>query len=132
MGEIPRQQLALWALAIAAAHFARAQASPAGLWKTISDVDGKPTAVVEIRQADGEFVGVVKSVIRSIAPDATVIDLTHDLMTMEATGSYVDAKQMIEKMAVVRPPVRRVLDRLTGVPVDIEPRFVTAAAVARR
>ena len=49
-------------------------------------------------------------------------------MTMEATGVYVDAKQMIEKMAVVRPPVRRVLDRLAGVPVDIEPRFVTAAS----
>jgi S-adenosylmethionine hydrolase len=26
-----------------------------------------------------EFVGVVKSVIRSIAPDVTVIDLTHDV-----------------------------------------------------
>ena len=57
-----------------------------------------------------------------------VIDLTRDIMTMEATGAYVDAKQMLEKMAVVRPPVRRVLDRLASVPVDIEPRFVTAAA----
>ena len=36
---------------------------------------------------------------------------------------------MIEKMAVVRPPVQRVLDRLVNVPVDIEPRFVTAAAL---
>jgi hypothetical protein len=61
-----------------------------------------------------------------------VIDLTHDIMMMEATGAYVDAKQMIEKMAVVRPPVKRVLDRLVNVPVDIEPRFVTAAALAGR
>ena len=61
-----------------------------------------------------------------------VIDLTRDIMTMEATGAYVDAKQMLEKMAVVRPPVRRVLDRLVSVPVDIEPRFVTAAALAGR
>ena len=60
-----------------------------------------------------------------------VIDLTRDIMTMEATGAYVDAKQMLEKMAVVRPPVRRVLDRLASVPVDIEPRFVTAAGLAR-
>ncbi len=60
-----------------------------------------------------------------------VIDLTRDIMMMEATGAYVDAKQMIEKMAVVRPPVKRVLDRLAGVPVDIEPRFVAAASLAR-
>jgi hypothetical protein len=55
-----------------------------------------------------------------------VIDLTHDLMTMEANGDYAGAKQMIATMAVNRPPTQRVLDRLTSVPVDIEPRFVTA------
>jgi peptidase M49-like protein len=55
-----------------------------------------------------------------------VIDLTRDIMTLEATGAYVDAKVMLEKMAVARPPVQRVLDRLAGVPVDIEPRFSTA------
>ena len=55
-----------------------------------------------------------------------IIDLTHDLMTMEAVGDYMASKQMIATMAVVRPPVQRVLDRLTSVPVDIEPRFVTA------
>ena len=61
-----------------------------------------------------------------------VIDLTRDIMTMEATGAYVDAKQMLEKMAVMRPPVRRVLDRLASVPVDIEPRFITAAGLTGR
>ena len=79
----------------------------------------------------------------TVAPDGTfavtpgrirqnVIDLTRDIMTMEATGAYVDAKQMIEKMAVVRPPIQRVLDRLVNVPVDIEPRFAGAAALAAR
>jgi hypothetical protein len=58
-----------------------------------------------------------------------IIDLTRELMTMEAVGGYVDARQMIAKMAVVRPSVQRVLDRLVNVPVDIEPRFVTAAAL---
>jgi hypothetical protein len=58
-----------------------------------------------------------------------IIDLTRELMTMEAVGGYVDARQMIAKMAVVRPSVQRVLDRLANVPVDIEPRFVTAAAI---
>jgi hypothetical protein len=73
----------------------------------------------------------------SVAPDGTftvnadrirqnVVDLTRDIMTMQAVGGYDEAKQMIETLAVVRPPVQDVLDRLTDVPVDIEPRFVTA------
>jgi peptidase M49-like protein len=56
-----------------------------------------------------------------------VVDLTRDIMTMQAVGDYAAARQMIAQLAVVRPPVERVLDRLSSVPVDIEPRFVTAA-----
>ena len=55
-----------------------------------------------------------------------VTDLTRDLMTMQATGDYAGAKALVEKLAVIRPPVQVVLDRLKDVPVDIEPRFVTA------
>jgi len=55
-----------------------------------------------------------------------VIDLTRDIMTLQAVGGYADAKQMIERFAVVRPQVEAVLERLKDVPVDIEPRFVTA------
>jgi hypothetical protein len=33
-------------------------------------------------------------------------------------------------MGAVRPEVQRVLDRLGGVPVDIEPKFTTAAQLA--
>jgi len=55
-----------------------------------------------------------------------VVDLTRDIMTMQAVGDYAAAKQMMAQLAVVRPPVQGVLDRLSGVPVDIEPRFVTA------
>ena len=55
-----------------------------------------------------------------------VLDLTRDLMTMQAMGDYAAAKQMMEKLAVVRPQTQTVMDRLKGVPVDIEPRFVTA------
>ena len=72
-----------------------------------------------------------------VAPDGTftvsadrirqnVVDLTRDIMTLQAVGGYSDAKQMIEKLAVVRPQVQTVLDRLKDVPVDIEPRFATA------
>ena len=62
--------------------------------------------------------------------DAKIADavtaLTADIMTLQAEGSYEKAKGMIDKLGVVRPDVQKVLDRLTGVPVDIEPRFVTA------
>ena len=55
-----------------------------------------------------------------------VADLTRDIMTMQATGDVQAGKQMLDKLGVVRPQVQAVLDRLKDVPVDIEPRFVTA------
>jgi hypothetical protein len=55
-----------------------------------------------------------------------VIDMTRDLMTMQAVGDYDATKEMIAKLAVNRPPTQAILDRLKNVPVDIEPRFVTA------
>jgi len=55
-----------------------------------------------------------------------VIDLTRDIMTMQANADYAAAKAMVEKLAVNRPPTQAVLDKLKDVPVDIEPRFVTA------
>jgi hypothetical protein len=55
-----------------------------------------------------------------------VVDLTRDIMTMQATGDAQAGRQMLEKLGVVRPQVQTVLDRLKDVPVDIEPRFSTA------
>jgi hypothetical protein len=55
-----------------------------------------------------------------------VVDLTRDLMTMQATGDYAAAKGLADKLAVIRPPVQAILDKLKDVPVDIEPRYVTA------
>ena len=55
-----------------------------------------------------------------------VVDLTRDIMTLQAVGDYAAATQLISTLAVVRPQVQTVLDRLKDVPVDIEPRFVTA------
>jgi hypothetical protein len=59
-----------------------------------------------------------------------VTALTRELMTIEAEGSYAKARAILERLAVVRPEVRRVLDRLSDVPVDVEPRFVTAEALS--
>jgi hypothetical protein len=55
-----------------------------------------------------------------------VTALTRDIMTLQAEGSYAKARAMIDQLGVVRPETRNILDRLGDVPVDIEPRFVTA------
>jgi hypothetical protein len=57
--------------------------------------------------------------------------LTREILLLQARGDYAAAKRMIESLAVVRPEVQRALDRLGRVPVDIEPRFVTAAQLGR-
>jgi hypothetical protein len=61
---------------------------------------------------------------------AAVDGLTRDIMTLQAEGSYEKAKALLDKLGVVRPPVKNVLDKLTSVPVDIEPKFTTAAKLA--
>lgn len=52
--------------------------------------------------------------------------LTHELLTIEAEGSYDKAKAMLDKYAVLRSPMKNALDRLSNVPVDIEPIFPLA------
>jgi hypothetical protein len=59
-----------------------------------------------------------------------VRDLDHDLLTLEAEGNYAGAKKMLDELSVIRPEVQRALDKLTDVPVDIEPKFVTADQLA--
>ena len=59
-----------------------------------------------------------------------VRDLTHDLLTLEAQGSYPEAKELLDKYGVIRPEMQHAFDRLGNVPVDIEPIFPRAAGVA--
>jgi hypothetical protein len=77
-----------------------------------------------------------------VAPDGTfsvdpakvkeaVTALTRELMTVQAEGSYAKAKALLERLAVVRPDTRRVLDRLKDVPVDVAPRFVSVGERVR-
>lgn len=56
-----------------------------------------------------------------------VTRLTGELMTLQAEGDYAKATGLLKRLAVVRPEVGRALDRLSGIPVDIEPRFEAAA-----
>jgi hypothetical protein len=58
-----------------------------------------------------------------------VIGLTHDIMTIQGEGNYQKAKELGDRLGVVRPEVQRLLDKLNQVPVDIEPRFTTADRV---
>jgi hypothetical protein len=55
-----------------------------------------------------------------------VRDLTHDLLTVEAQGDYAGAKKMLDTLSVIRPEVQKAMDKLQGIPTDIEPEFVTA------
>jgi hypothetical protein len=61
-----------------------------------------------------------------------VTGLTKEIMTLQAEGNYAKAKDMIDRLGIVRPEVKKVLDRLTAIPVDIEPKFTTAAQLANR
>jgi hypothetical protein len=73
----------------------------------------------------------------SVRPDGTfavdpakakeaVTALTRQIMTIQAEGNYAAAVELRDRLGVVRPPVQAALDRLTTVPVDIEPQFTTA------
>jgi hypothetical protein len=65
----------------------------------------------------------------SVVPDrirAALESLARELLTIEATGDKARARALLERMAVNRPPTAVVIGRLTGVPVDIAPRYVTA------
>ena len=71
--------------------------------------------------ADGTFAvrqGPIKDAVR---------ELTREIMTLQAEGSYDKARRLVDRLGVIRPEVQRVLARLTDVPVDIRPRFTTAA-----
>jgi hypothetical protein len=55
-----------------------------------------------------------------------VTGLTREIMTIQAEGDYGKAVALRDRLGVIRPVVKRALDKLMAVPVDIEPRFTTA------
>jgi hypothetical protein len=59
-----------------------------------------------------------------------VVALTREIMTLEAEGNYAKAKEMLTRLAVVRPEIQRVLAKLQGIPVDIEPKFTAVQRLA--
>jgi Peptidase family M49 len=77
-----------------------------------------------VQQKDGTFSVNLEKI------KSGVDDLDHDLLTLEAHGDYAGAKKMLDELGVVRPAVQRALDRLSTIPTDIDPVFVTADELA--
>ena len=75
---------------------------------------------IEVNERDGNF-----SINHAKIKDA-VRKLTAEILTLQAEGSYEKAKALLDKYAVIRPPMKKAFDRLGNVPVDIEPIFPLA------
>jgi hypothetical protein len=58
-----------------------------------------------------------------------VMDLDREFLTIEATGDYTRAKEMMAKYVVIRPEVQKALDKMKSVPNDIRPSFPTAKSL---
>jgi hypothetical protein len=95
----------------------------------LNDAHGKGMAVqfnylldrgAFVEHGDGTF-GVDMAKIKG-----AVQDLDHDLLTLEAEGNYAGAKEILDNLGVLRPVLKRAFGRLTSIPTDIEPVFITA------
>ncbi|NVD73569.1 hypothetical protein HUX88_23960 [Duganella sp. BJB1802] len=73
-----------------------------------------------ISHGDGTFAVDFKKIKQA------VIDLDREFLTIEATGDYARAKEMMAKYVVIRPDVQKALDKMKTVPNDIRPEFKTA------
>jgi hypothetical protein len=58
---------------------------------------------------------------------AAVADLDREFLTIEATGDYARAQDLMKRYVVIRPDVQKALDKMKTVPNDIRPAFTTAA-----
>ena len=57
---------------------------------------------------------------------AAVKKLTGEIMTIQAEGNYAKAKELLDRLGVVRPEMQKTIEKLATLPVDIEPRFPLA------
>ena len=62
---------------------------------------------------------------------AGVEGLTREIMTVQAEGNYQKAKELLPHPGSIKPEVERALNKMGGIPVDIEPRFTTAEQLIR-
>ncbi len=93
----------------------------------INEAHGKGTAMIFNYLTD-EHAFVLNSASGAYAVDfdrvkPAVAKLTGEIMTLQAKGDYDGAKALLDRYAVIRPPMQKILDKLAPVPVDIEPIF---------
>ena len=50
-------------------------------------------------------------------------DLAHEILMVQATGSYDGAENLVERYGPLRPEMRRLLDSLDAIPVDVDPVY---------
>ena len=70
----------------------------------------------------------------AVVPDKirpAVTALVTEIMTIQAHGDYAAAKNMLDKLGVLRPEAQKVIDKLDQVPTDIRPRFVAAEELVK-
>src|SRR5471032_2086323 len=72
---------------------------------------------------DGRFAVDLKKIKQAVA------DLDREFLTIEATGDYARAKDLMTRYVVIRPEVQKSLDKMKSVPNDIRPSFPTAEAL---
>jgi len=58
--------------------------------------------------------------------------LGREILSIQARGDAAAARALLERLGTIRPEVKRTLDRLEAVPVDVAPRFVTAEKLVGR
>ena len=75
---------------------------------------------IKVDPANGTYgidSGKIKDAVRKLATE---------FLTIEAEGSYEKARAMLDKYGLIRPEMQKALDKLSDVPVDIEPIFALA------
>ncbi len=95
----------------------------------INEAHGKGVALQLNTLLDQGAVRVAPDGTFAVVPEKikeTVAKLAGEIMTLQASGDVQRAREWLKTMGVIRPEVKRVLDKLADVPVDIEPRFTAA------
>lgn len=76
-----------------------------------------------VSHGDGTFAVDFKKIRQAVT------DLDREFLTIEATGDYARAKEMMRQYVVIRPDVQKALDKMRAVPNDIRPEFKTATSL---
>ena len=100
----------------------------------INEAHGKAVSLIFNYLTDGAAIWIDEKA-GTFSIDETRIkkavkELTRIILTLEAEGSYSNAKEMLEKYGIVRPEMQKALDRLRDIPVDIEPNFPLVPKIA--